>query len=309
MTTKPPNVGWIGIGKMGRPMSRRVLKAGFPLTIYEPLAQNRASTVAEGATVAHTLPDLAEAADVVVMTIPNDAVLESIVLGEQGLAACMRAGQTLVEMSTVSPDASARVDRALAARGVAHLRAPVSGSTATASSGQLAVLASGPEATFETVRPIFDCFSKRQFYVGGGEEARYLKLVLNALVGVTSALIGEALTLGRRGGLDTATMLDVIAESAVASPLIAYKRDLLVSRNFEPAFTVEQMMKDFDLILQAARADHVPMSLVALVRQQYEAAFSTGHAGQDFFMLVEQSERLAGFGLENGRAREDASSG
>lgn len=294
MAAKSLHVGWIGIGKMGKPMSRRVLKNGMPVTVYEPLAQNRASVVAEGAEMALSIPDLAAAADVIALTIPNDAVLESLAFASEGLVASMRPGQILLEMSTVSPAISARIARALADRDVSYLRAPVSGSTATATSGQLSVMVSGPEAAFQKVLPILGAFSTRQFHVGTAEEARYLKLVLNALVGATSALVGEALTLGRKGGLDDETMLDVIGQSAVASPLIAYKRDLLVSRNFDPAFTVEQMMKDFDLILEAARSDHVPMSLAAAVRQQYEAAFATGHGQDDFFVLVEICERLAG---------------
>ena len=306
MTDTAPRIGWIGIGKMGRPMSRRVLKAGMKLTVYEPLVQNRASVVAEGATVATSIADLSDASDIVALTIPNDNVLESIVFGPEGLIAVMRPGQILIEMSTVSPTISARIAEALAGRNVSYLRAPVSGSTTTAASGQLSVVVSGPSEAFMTAKPVFDCFSVRQFHVGLAEEARYLKLVLNALVGATSALLGEALTLGRKGGLDMATMLDVISQSAVASPLIAYKRDLLISRDFDPAFSVEQMMKDFDLILDAGRRDHVPMSLIALIRQQYEVAFSNGLADQDFFVLIEQCERLAGLGGEEEAANDDA---
>ncbi|WP_244631177.1 NAD(P)-dependent oxidoreductase [Aureimonas sp. ME7] len=297
-------IGWVGTGKMGRPMSRHLLKAGMAVTIFEPLAQNRASLVADGAEVALSMADLAAAADIVVLTIPNDKVLETVSFGPDGLVAAMRPGQILIEMSTVSPSISARLHKELERRGIAYLRAPVSGSTTTATSGKLSVVVSGPLAAFEVARPILACFSTHQFHVGTGEEARYLKLVLNALVGATSALVGEALTLGRKGGLDTATMLDVIAHSAVASPLLAYKRDLLVSRNFEPAFTVEQMMKDFDLILDAGRADHVPMALAALVRQQYEAAFAGGLADQDFFVLVEQCERSAGLAMDKRDGRE-----
>lgn len=306
MTDTAPRIGWIGIGKMGRPMSRRVLKAGMKLTVYEPLVQNRASVVAEGATVATSIADLSDASDVIALTIPNDRVLESIVFGPEGLIATMRPGQILIEMSTVSPTISGRIAAALAGRSVSYLRAPVSGSTTTAASGQLSVVVSGPAAAFEIARPIFECFSVRQFHVGLAEEARYLKLVLNALVGATSALLGEALTLGRKGGLDMETMLDVIGQSAVASPLIAYKRDLLISRDFDPAFSVEQMMKDFDLILDAGRQDHVPMSLISLIRQQYEVAYTNGLADQDFFVLIEQCERLAGLGGEEDTANDDA---
>ncbi|XUY28632.1 NAD(P)-dependent oxidoreductase [Agrobacterium sp. rho-8.1] len=288
------SVGWAGIGKMGAPMSRRVLDAGYRLHVYEPLPENRATIVAEGANVAHTLEDLAAGSDVVVLTIPNDAVLRDLIFGPGGLAGVMKAGQTLIEMSTVSPAISAEVNEAMVALGVDYLRAPVSGSTATASAGTLSVMASGPEQAYKNAEPIFECFSARRFYVGQAEEARYLKLVLNAMVGATSALLGEALTLGLKGNLSLDTMLNVICESAVASPLIAYKRDLLVQRNFDPAFSVAQMMKDFDLILDAARADHIPMYMASMIRQQYEAAYAEGLAEKDFFVLFEQSERLAG---------------
>jgi 3-hydroxyisobutyrate dehydrogenase-like beta-hydroxyacid dehydrogenase len=288
------SVGWAGIGKMGAPMSRRVLEAGYALHVYEPLPENRATIVAEGANVAHSLEDLAAASDVIVLTIPNDAVLRNLIFSPGGLAKVMKPGQTLVEMSTVSPEISAEVSDAMKALGVSYLRAPVSGSTTTASSGTLSVMASGPEQSYKLVEPMLACFASRCFYVGQAEEARYLKLVLNALVGATSALLGEALTLGLKGNLSVETMLSVICESAVASPLIAYKRDLLVSRNFDPAFSVSQMMKDFDLILGAARSDHVPMYLASMIRQQYEAAYAEGLADKDFFVLFEQSERLAG---------------
>jgi 3-hydroxyisobutyrate dehydrogenase-like beta-hydroxyacid dehydrogenase len=291
-------VGWAGIGKMGAPMSRRVLENGYPVSVYEPLPENRASVVALGANVAHSLEDLVETSDVVMLTIPNDIILRTLILAPATLAELLRPGQIVVEMSTVSPELSAEVADALSRAGVAYLRAPVSGSTVTASSGMLSVMVSGPEDAYRKVEPILASFSTKQFYLGDGEEARYLKLVLNALVGATAALLGEALTLGLKGNLSVETMLNVICESAVASPLIAYKRDLLVNRNFDPAFSVSQMMKDFDLILGAAKSDHVPMYLASVIRQQYEAAFADGLAEKDFFVLFEQSERLAGLSRE-----------
>lgn len=287
-------VGWAGIGKMGAPMSRRVLEAGYKLAVYEPLPENRAPIVARGASVAHSLRDLAAAAQVIFLTIPNDAVLRALVLEADALADVMSPGQILVEMSTVSPAISTEVAERLEKRGISYLRAPVSGSTTTALSGNLSVMVSGPEDAYAIVEPLLSTFSSRRFYLGGGEEARYLKLVLNALVGATSALVGEALTLGLKGNLSVETMMNVICESAVASPLIAYKRDLLVERNFDPAFSVSQMMKDFDLILGTAKSDHVPMYLASIIRQQYEAAFAAGLAEKDFFVLFEQNERMAG---------------
>ena len=163
----------------------------------------------------------------------------------------------------------------------------MSGSTALAKAGTLSVMASGPRAAYDRVEPLLAVLSAKRFYLGDAEQARYLKLVVNSLVGATSSLLAEALAFGRKGDLSLADMLDVIGQSAVASPLIGYKRDMVVSGDYAPAFTVEQMIKDFDLIMDTARTDHVPMMMAALVRQQYEQAFADGDGQRDFFVLCE----------------------
>lgn len=287
-------VGWIGIGKMGLPMSRHIAAAGHALHVYDPSTDARSSAAAAGANVATDAQAVAAAAPIVFSSIPNDAVLTSLVFGPSGLAASMKPGSIMVETSTVSPRASTEVAAALAAAGVLYLRAPLSGSTATAEAGKLTVLASGDETAYRRVEPLLSTFSTRQFYLGPGEEARYLKLAINMLVGATSALLAEALTFGQKGSLSIQQMLEVICESAVASPLIAYKREMLSSRDFAPAFTVEQMIKDFDLVIDAARDEQVPVLLTSLIRQQYETARAQGRGGKDFFVLLEQYEAMAG---------------
>lgn len=280
-------IGWIGAGKMGGPMSRRLVEAQHRVIVLDPDEQSRALAAAAGAEIADDLRRLATTADIVFSMIPNDAVLDHIVCSPDGLAAHMSAGSVLVDTSTVSPATSRAVAECLAARGIQYVRAPVSGSTALADAGTLSVMASGPRAAYERVEALLATFSARRFYLGDGEQARYLKLVVNTLVGATSSLLAEALAFGRKGGLSDQAMLDVITQSAVASPLIGYKRDMIVSGDFTPAFTVEQMMKDLDLIMGTARTDHVPMFLAALVRQQYEAAYADGRAQRDFFVLCQ----------------------
>ena len=287
-------VGWIGLGKMGGPMSRHIAAAGHTLHVYDPAAEARSSAAAAGAEVEADAQAVAAAAPIVFSSIPNDAVLMSLVLGPNGLAAAMKPGSIMVETSTVSPRTSAEVAAALSTAGIRYLRAPLSGSTATAEAGKLTVLASGDEVAYRQVEPLLSAFSSRQFYLGPGEEARYLKLAINMLVGATSALLAEALTFGQKGSLSIDQMLEVICESAVASPLIAYKREMLTQRDFSPAFTVEQMIKDFDLVIDTARDEQVPVFLVSLIRQQYEAARGQGRGGKDFFVLLEQYEAMAG---------------
>ena len=278
-------IGWIGAGKMGGPMSRRLVAAGHRVIVLEPDAENRRLAAEAGAALAEDIGALAREARVVFSMIPNDGVLAALVAGEDGLAGLMAPGSVLVEMSTVSPAASRRAAEALAARTIDYLRAPVSGSTALAAAGTLSIMASGPRAAYDRVAPLLDALAAKRFYLGEAEQARYLKLVVNSLVGATSSLLAEALALGAKGDLSVADMLEVIGQSAVASPLIGYKTAMLKSGDYAPAFTVEQMIKDFDLIMDTARADHVPMSLAALVRQRYERAYVEGDGQRDFFVL------------------------
>jgi 3-hydroxyisobutyrate dehydrogenase-like beta-hydroxyacid dehydrogenase len=279
------SIGWIGVGKMGGPMSRRLIEAGYRVLVLDRDSHNRALAASAGAEIVADVGAMAAEADLVFSIIPDDAVLRDIVSQPGGLAGSMARGGAFVDMSTVSPPASEAVADLLAGAGIDYLRAPVSGSTGNAQAGTLTVMASGPRALFDRIEPMLAAISAKRFYLGEAEQARYLKLAVNTLVGATSSILAEALALGRKGNLSLDVMLDVICQSAVASPLIGYKRDMLISGNYEPAFTVEQMIKDFDLITDAARASHAPMLLAAIVRQQYEQAWVRGDAQKDFFVL------------------------
>lgn len=285
---EPNRIGWIGVGKMGNPMATRLIEAGHKISICDPTVENRASLVARGAAIAQSVDEIAANCRIIFSTIPNDAVLLQMIYddhGGGGLLDCVGAGTVLVEMSTVSPEVSARIAGDLHRRGVRYLRCPISGSTALARSGGLTALASGDLQGWEEVSPLIDILAARKFYLGAGEEARYMKLVLNTLVGATSSILGEALVLGEKGGLTPTQMMDVISESAVASPLIKYKRDMISQMDFSPAFSVAQMIKDFDLISDAARDKKVPLFLANLILQQYTSAANAGYSQQDFFAL------------------------
>jgi 3-hydroxyisobutyrate dehydrogenase len=290
-----PRVGWIGLGKMGVPICKRIWAAGHDVTAFVRNETGRQRASELGLISTDSLAGVVIASDVVFSAISDDKALLDIVAGSSGLAAHMSERQVFVDMSTVSPAASVEAAKLFLTPGVAYLRSPVSGSTATAEAGQLTVLVSGPRAAFDRTLALFGTFSHKQFYLGDGDQARYLKIVLNAMVGATSALLAEALTLGRKGGLDVATMLEVVNASAVASPLIAYKTNMLVTGDFTPAFTVAGMIKDFDIALSIGRCEHIPLPLIAQIRQQYEAAFAGGGGDEDFFVLARGASRAAGF--------------
>lgn len=286
-------LGWIGLGKMGAPMAQTLLDKGHDLTVWNRSAARVAPLRAAGAKVAGDVAELARASDVVFVSVADDAALRAVALGEGGALAHMPRRGVLIETSTVSPEISAEVARAADARGVAYLRAPVSGSVALASAGKLTVLASGPRAAFEAVQPLLGAFSARQVHVGEDDQARVVKLAVNVMVGLTAAMLGEAMALCLRNGMDRATVLEVIGASAIASPLVQFKLDALRARDYAPHFEVSQMAKDFDLALRAGHASDTPMPLAAHVREGWSALRAAGDGEADFFKYVELALRAA----------------
>ncbi len=287
------DVGWIGVGKMGLPMCRNLLKAGFTLTAFNRTQAKLAPLVAQGASAAGSLREVA-VAPVVISMVSDDAALRSVALGEDGVLANAAKGSLYLDMSTVSPEASAEVAGEARDRGVDYLRAPVSGGVALAETANLTVLMSGGGQAQDRCLALLQAMSSKQIPVGDAEEARYLKLLINMMVASTAAIVGEALTYGRRGGLAWETMLEAVGASAVASPLIGYKLGPLKQRDFTPTFSVEQMMKDLDLLLRSGQEVHAPLPFAAMVSQIFAAAEAQGDGAQDFFATVRTMERMAG---------------
>jgi len=287
-------IGWIGLGKMGIPMSQNLVKAGYPLTVYNRTKEKTKELADQGAQVADSPKALAPDADVIISMISDDPVLEAVSCGADGAFEGAKSGSIYIDMSTVSPVASARVAEAADKKGVQYLRAPVSGSTVLAAAGTLTIFASGPKDAYDQCVEIFDCMGQKSFHVGTGEEARYLKLVLNMMVGLTSAMTAEALTFGEKGGMDWEQMIDIVNNSVVASPLVGYKSQMLKDRNYAPAFTAAQIAKDFDIALETGKAMNAPMPITSLARQLFGAMKAKGKGDLDFFGYVTILEELAG---------------
>lgn len=289
-----PKIGWIGLGKMGLPMASQLAGAGYPLTVFNRTAAKCAPLTKRGAEAAETVAAAASGAGIVISMVSDDSALEAVALGADGIFANAEQGTPFIDMSTVSPVISAKIAAAAAEAGLPYLRAPVSGSVAVAEQGALVILASGPESAFEQCRPAFETIGGKIFYIGGDEQARYLKLSINIMVDITSMMMGEALAFGESGGLDWRQMIDIIAASAVGAPVIQYKLETLKNRDFAPAFTARQMAKDFDLALSTANAANLPLPITALVRQHWSAMIGSGRGEKDFFAYVEMLEEMAG---------------
>ena len=233
-STKMRRCGWIGIGTMGNPLSRRLMSAGFELRGYDPDPSAMERIVAAGATAAESPAMVAEMADVVFSMVPNDNVLLDIVSGPDGIARTIRPGSVHVDLSTVSPEASARVAEVMSGTGAAYLRCPVSGSTSNAESGSLTLLVSGPEDAVEDLSAILSVFGENRLYFGAGEEARIVKLMINMMVGVMPALIGEAVEFGVRQGLPRDTAIEAINNSRSCNPAWPLQERHAQKRRLEP---------------------------------------------------------------------------
>lgn len=296
MTRKPENVAFIGIGKMGLPISVLVAKAGYTVTAFDQSAARLAAAREQGISVADSPTEAVNGRSVVITSLPDDGALRAVMLGPNGLIAAMAPNAVLIETSTVSAEASGEIDAAARGRGIAYLRAPVSGNASIVHTGALTCFVSGPREVFESSQPVFAAFTRAQTYLGPGEEARYAKLAVNLMIAVSAAMMAESLALARKGGIGWRDILQVLGDSAVASPMVKYKTPPLATRNFESTFSCRQMAKDLDLILGAAHAVSVPLQLAAQVRETYGSLIAQGEGETDFIATVPHLERLSGLG-------------
>jgi 3-hydroxyisobutyrate dehydrogenase len=286
-------VGWVGVGKMGLPMASHLLAAGHSVAACDLMPALVQAVVARGARPAATPAAAAREAEVVFSSIPDDGALRTVALSQGGVLAGARPGTVYVDTSTVSAAASAEVAAAAIAKGVHYLRVTVSGNNRMAESKALTVMASGEREVYERCRPLLALFGPQQYYVGETEQARTLKLAINLMVYATVGGLAEALALGKRGGLDWAQMLDVMAASAVGSPLLKAKSNDLKKRDFSPTFTCLQARKDLGLIAGAAAASGIPAPLSAVLAQMIEDCIANGSAQEDYAAMIKTVERNA----------------
>jgi 3-hydroxyisobutyrate dehydrogenase len=283
MSLRGLRIAWIGVGRMGEPMSRRLLAAGATLTVCDRDPARLAPLVEAGA-MAGEIAAAARGCDITISMVPDDAALEAVAAQ---VASGAHPGLLHIDMSTVSPGASARVAAMLAPTGAAYLRAPVSGSTSTAAAGQLAFFLSGTADAVTRAAPVLDKLGTKRLHVGAAEEARATKLLVNMIVAAMPALLGEAIGFGTRLGLDRGMVVQALGQSVVASPLLAYKAEAMTARDWTPAASVDLLAKDLDLALEVARDAGLAPEIVALVRAAYAAAQARGEGGLDFFRLTD----------------------
>ena len=286
-------VGLIGLGKMGAPMGRNLLAAGFPLTVYNRSRPATDALVAAGAHAAANPAGVAQAADVILTSLPDPAAVEQVYLGDHGLASAAHAGQVYVDTSTVGPGTSRKVAQALAAQGAAFLDAPVSGGVAGAEAGTLTVMIGGDAAALEQARPVLAAIGQRLNHVGPTGAGAIVKLINQLLVAINMAGVAEGLVLGVKAGANPQAMLDVLATSFGSSRMLERGIPLIMDRNFGGGTPVDLIRKDLGLISDLANELGVPLPEGLTAQSVFNRAHADGLGAQDMTAVVKPLEQEA----------------
>ena len=286
--------GWIGTGKMGVPMCKRLINAGYKMYVCDIIKASADNLVELGAEFLPTPMDIAKNTEIIFSSIPNSAILREIVFGEYGLVKTIKEGAIYVDMSTVDAEISAEVNAALEKKGAKFIRACVTGSVAFAEAGTLGGLVSGSRDAYEKVLPMLKVLTNRQYYLGSGEEGRYMKIIINMLLGSSMQALAESLVMGRSVGIDWELMVEAIMDSAASCPSMRFRSEMFRTRDFTPMSTAGIMDKDMDIALDIARKKGLAMPLASVTRQMYSSMASTGIIDLDAGAILLQNEHLNG---------------
>ena len=291
-------IGWIGAGRMGAELVRRLCAAGYDVAVYNRTRAKAEALTGHGATVVDRPADLADR-DIVFTMVAASADLAQVTTGTDGLLTNPDAApKVLIDSSTVSEEASAAARVAARKRGTELLAAPVSGNPGVVAAGKLTLAVSGPRPVFDEVEPVLRVLGRGVAYVGEDEVARLVKIAHNVFLGVVTQSLAEITVLAEKGGVSRAAFLAFLNDSVLGSTFTRYKTPALVNLDFQPTFTMPLLCKDFDLGLAAARTLGTPMPLAAATAQLVASAIGAGHTEQDFATLVLEQARRSGLTLE-----------
>ncbi|WP_411139683.1 NAD(P)-dependent oxidoreductase [Streptomyces sp. x-80] len=289
--------GWIGTGRMGLAMARRLADAGVDLAVWNRTAAKAAPLAEHGATLVAEAAALGDR-DVVFTMVSTERDLEQVLLGEHGLLTDpARLPGTVVDCSTVSPQASAGLRAACAELGVDFLAAPVSGNAEVVTAGRLTMVASGDATTFAHVAPLLRHIASSVTYTGEGEGARLVKIAHNLVLGIVTQAMAETAVLAEKGGVSRRAYLEFLNDSVLGSVFTRYKTPAFVNLDYTPTFTPVLLRKDFDLGLAAGRGLDVPLPLTAATAQLVQASVNGGRADEDFAVLLDHQAAASGLVL------------
>ena len=288
------SVGFIGLGIMGTPMALNLVKAGFPVTVYNRTASKAEVLKQAGARVAPTPAEAAREADVIVTIVSDTTAMEEVVLGKDGILETIRSGAVLIDSSTISPTVSRKFACLLAGKGAAMLDAPVTGSKHGAEKGELTFMIGGEREVMERVMPVLKVLGKRHIYCGQHGLGLAAKLSMNAILATMVEIFSEGFVLAKKAGVPPATLLEIMQSSLARSGIVDFKAPFVFKGDFTPYFPLKLMHKDLELVTESAYAQGVPMPATAAVKEVYGAARAQGQGDQDYAAVITFLEGLAG---------------
>jgi 2-hydroxy-3-oxopropionate reductase len=274
-------VGFVGLGIMGRPMLRNLLKAGYTVVAYDRTQEKLAAAVADGAQRGASNADVGARAPIVITMLPDGPEVEEAVLGADGILSCAKAGSFIIDMSSISPLVSQKIAAACAEKGVDFVDAPVSGGEPKAVDGTLAIMVGASEALFQKAEPILKCMGSSVTLTGPVGAGNTTKLANQIMVACNIAAMGEALTLATRCGLNPEVVMNAIKGGLAGSAVLNAKGPMLIARNFKPGFRISLHQKDLRNALKTAEANSVCLPLTAQVQQMISSLIADGKGDLD----------------------------
>lgn len=286
-------VGFIGLGIMGRGMARNLRAAGFPLYVYNRTAARMTEIADSGAIATSSPADLASRCDIVITCVSDTPDVIAVIEGPDGVIAGMRPGTLVIDMSTISPQATTELATKISARGGSLLDAPISGGSEGAAKGTLSIMVGGTATDFERALPVFQSMGKNIVHVGAQGAGQTVKLVNQILVVGNALAMSEALLFAQAGGVDVSKALTAVSGGAAGSWMLSNRGPQILNRDWRPGFTIDLQQKDLRLVLEAADEVGVPLPGTALIFQLYRTLQRAGLGHEGNHALVKALEQLA----------------
>jgi 2-hydroxy-3-oxopropionate reductase len=293
-------IGFIGLGIMGKPMAKNLLKAGYSLVVYDVVAPPMAELVEAGAKVGTSPKDVASQCEIVITMLPNSPHVKAAVLGENGVIEGAKPGTIVVDMSSIAPLASREIAEALAKKSIEMLDAPVSGGEPKAIDGTLSVMVGGNEAVFDKVKDLLLKMAASVVLCGDIGAGNVTKLANQVIVALNIAAMSEAFVLATKAGVDPEKVFDAIKGGLAGSTVLNAKAPMVLNGNYKPGFRIELHIKDLQNALDTAHGTGVPVPLTSQVMEFMQALKVDGKAGDDHGGLIQFYEKLAGIEVRKG---------
>jgi 2-hydroxy-3-oxopropionate reductase len=286
-------IGFIGLGIMGKPMARNLMKAGYDLVVHNRSREAVDEIAGEGAIPAANPREVAEQAKVVITMLPDSPDVRDVVFGENGLNEAMGEGSLLVDMSTISPVTTLEVVEALAAKGAHALDAPVSGGDKGAIAATLSIMVGGEADDFERAKPIFEVLGKTIVHVGAAGAGQTVKACNQIVVALTFEAVSEALVLGSKAGVDPHKIVQVLSGGLAGNKVLELRGESMIAHNFQPGFRINLHRKDLGIALDAGKSYNVALPATAQVNQMFTSMVASGFGDLDHSALLKHIEALA----------------